>query len=433
MSFFALGVNHQTASVELRERVAFNPERLNQLLSQQSHHHELHDMVVVSTCNRTEIYAMADHADILLNWLAESNQIEVKQLSNHVYCYENTEAVSHLMRVSSGLDSLMLGEPQILGQVKTALSCAKDVGVVSQQLNQIFEYAFYAAKRVRSETAVGSHAVSMGYAVAQLALQVFSEASTLTVMVVAAGEMNSLVAKHLAEMGVAKILICNRGRERAEKLAQEIAHRVSVEIIPFEQLAQNLHRADVISSCTGSLHQVIAFSDVKAALKKRRYEQMLMVDLAVPRDIDSKIESLDGVYLYGVDDLQSVIDENLAQRRQAAVEAEVMVNQLVSKLVIQQKVDAAADLICHYRDQAEMLEQQELKHALESLKSDADPEQVLQAFAHRLTQKLLHPTSILLRQAAQHEDPSHMEWLRESLPEILENRRKSKLDQENGK
>lgn len=426
MSFFALGVNHQTASVELREKVAFNPERLNQLLTQQMHHHTLNDMVVVSTCNRTEIYAMAETSDILLDWLAQSNKIDVKQLSNHVYCYENTEAVSHLMRVSSGLDSLMLGEPQILGQVKTALSISKDVGVISQQLNQIFEYAFYAAKRVRTETAVGSHAVSMGYAVAQLASQVFEDTTALTVMVVAAGEMNSLVAKHLAEMGVAKILICNRGHERAEKLAQEIAHRVEVEIIPFDQLAANLHRADVISSCTGSLHQVIAYNDVKKALKQRRYKQMLLVDLAVPRDIDSKIESLDGVYLYGVDDLQSVIDENLAQRRQAAVEAEVMVNQLVSKLVMQQKVNAAADVIRDYREQGQVLQQQELDDALARIQANEDIEQVLQDFAHRLTQKLLHPTSILLRQAAQDDNPTQMEWLRETLPEIIQKRRKPK-------
>jgi glutamyl-tRNA reductase len=265
MSFFALGVNHQTASVELREQIAFNPERLKDLLTEQSHCQNLNDMVVVSTCNRTEVYAMAENADMVLNWLAQTNGIDVKQLSNHVYRYENTDAVSHLMRVASGLDSLMLGEPQILGQVKSALSIAKNAEIVSQNLNQIFEYAFYAAKRVRSETAVGSHAVSMGYAVAQLALQVFSQPEKLTVMVVAAGEMNSLVAKHLAEMGVAKILICNRSRERAEKLAQEIAHRVEVEIIPFDELATQLYRADVISSCTGSLHQVIAYTDVKAA------------------------------------------------------------------------------------------------------------------------------------------------------------------------
>ena len=426
MSFFALGVNHQTASVELREQVAFNPEKLKELLLEQSHDQTLNDMVVVSTCNRTEVYAMAENADMVLEWLAEKNGIDVNQLSHHVYRHENADAVTHLMRVASGLDSLMLGEPQIMGQVKSALNISKESSVVSPNLNRIFEYAFYAAKRVRSETAVGSHAVSMGYAVAQLALQVFSQPEKLTVMVVAAGEMNSLVAKHLAEMGVAKILICNRGRERAELLASEISHRVQVEIIPFDQLSENLHRADVISSCTGSLHQVIAYDDVKKALKQRRYKQMLMVDLAVPRDIEPKVEQLDGVYLYGVDDLQSVIDENLAQRRQAAVEAEVMVNQLATQLIVQQKVNQAGPVIKSYRDQGEQNKEQELKLALERLQSGEDAELVMQEFAHRLTQKLLHPTSLLLREVAKSEDPSNFEGLKESLDDIFQKQRKAK-------
>ncbi|MHC0017700.1 glutamyl-tRNA reductase [Acinetobacter pittii] len=426
MSFFALGVNHQTASVELREQIAFNAERLSRLLAEQRHHQNLKDLVVVSTCNRTEVYAMAENAESLLKWLADANNIDVKQLIHHVYRYENTQAITHLMRVASGLDSLMLGEPQILGQVKSALALSKEAQTVSPELNSVFEYAFYAAKRVRSETAVGSHAVSMGYAVAQLALQVFSKPEKLTVMVVAAGEMNSLVAKHLAEMGVAKIIICNRSRERADQLAQEIAHQVEVEIIEFSALAENLYRADVVSSCTGSLYQVIAYSDVKAALKKRRYQQMLMVDLAVPRDIDPKVEALDGVYLYGVDDLQSVIDENLAQRRQAAVEAEVMVNQLATQLITHQKVKEAGSTIHAYRQHSEEISQQELTYALEALHHGENAEQVLQQFAHRLTQKLIHPTSILLREAAKAENPDYFEWLQQHLQDVFEHERKPK-------
>ena len=426
MSFFALGVNHQTASVELREQIAFNAERLSRLLAEQRHHQNLKDLVVVSTCNRTEVYAMAENAESLLKWLADANNIDVKQLIHHVYRYENTQAITHLMRVASGLDSLMLGEPQILGQVKSALALSKEAQTVSPELNSVFEYAFYAAKRVRSETAVGSHAVSMGYAVAQLALQVFSKPEKLTVMVVAAGEMNSLVAKHLAEMGVAKIIICNRSRERADQLAQEIAHQVEVEIIEFSALAENLYRADVVSSCTGSLYQVIAYSDVKAALKKRRYQQMLMVDLAVPRDIDPKVEALDGVYLYGVDDLQSVIDENLAQRRQAALEAEVMVNQLATQLITHQKVKEAGSTIHAYRQHSEEISQQELTHALEALHHGENAEQVLQHFAHRLTQKLMHPTSILLREAAKAENPDYFEWLQQHLQDVFEHERKPK-------
>ena len=426
MSFFALGVNHQTASVELREQIAFNAERLAGLLLEQRQHASLNDMVVVSTCNRTEVYAMTEDADCLLNWLAEVNNIDPQQLRRHIYHYENAQAITHLMRVASGLDSLMLGEPQILGQVKSALALSKEVETVSPELNRIFEYAFYAAKRVRSETSVGSHAVSMGYAVAQLALQVFSRPEKLTVMMVAAGEMNSLVAKHLAEMGVAKILICNRGRERAELLAQELNAQVDVEIIPFAELAHHLYRADVISSCTGSLYQVIGFNDVKAALKQRRYQQMLMIDLAVPRDIDSKVEALDNVYLYGVDDLQTVIDENLAQRRQAAVEAEVMVNQLATQLMTQQKVKEAGSSIQSYRQHSDEVRQQELDHALAQLQHGQDAEQVLHALAHRLTQKLIHPTSMLLREAAKAENPEYLEWLQQQLQQVYRQGRKSK-------
>ncbi|EOR10493.1 MULTISPECIES: glutamyl-tRNA reductase [Acinetobacter] len=426
MSFFALGVNHQTASVALREQIAFNAEKLSVLLAQQSHNTELNDLVVVSTCNRTEVYAISENADMVLNWLAQANDLDVKQLVNHVYRYEDAQAVTHLMRVASGLDSLMLGEPQILGQVKSALSLAKDAHTVSGNLNRIFEYAFYAAKRVRSETAVGSHAVSMGYAVAQLALQVFSQPEKMTVLIVAAGEMNSLVAKHLAEMGVGKVLICNRTRERAELLAQEIAHQVEVEILEFADLAENLHRADVISSCTGSLHQVISYQDVKRALKKRRYQQMLLVDLAVPRDIEPKVESLDGVYLYGVDDLQSVIDENLAQRRQAAVEAEVMVNQLAIELITHERVNEAGETIHQYRQHGHELQQEELQLALSRLAKGENAAQIMQDFAHRLTQKLLHPTSIVLRDAAKAEDPAYFEQLQQSLANVAAHRRKAK-------
>ena len=266
----------------------------------------------------------------------------------------------------------------------------------------------------------------MGYAVAQLALQVFSRPEQLTVMVVAAGEMNSLVAKHLAEMGVGKIIICNRTRARAENLAQEIAHRADVEIIDFDQLAANLHRADVISSCTGSLHQVIHYPDVKAALKKRRYQQMLLVDLAVPmRDIDPKVEKLDGVYLYGVDDLQSVIDENPAQRRQAAVEAEVMVNQLATELITQQKVSEAGSTIHTYRDYGESLRQEELATAMQRIAKGENAETVLAEFSHRLTKNFCIPPQSCCVKLPKLKI-RYFEMLQNSLQDVVQHRRKVK-------
>lgn len=426
MSFLALGVNHHTASVELREQVAFNAERLCALFAELKPHPDLQDMVVVSTCNRTEVYALTEQPDEILRWVANANSIDERILLKHVYRYEDVHAMTHLMRVASGLDSLMLGEPQILGQIKNALALAKDSGVVSSHLNRLFEYAFFAAKKVRSETAVGEHAVSMGYAVAQLATEVFSHVSALTVMIVAAGEMNTLVAKHLAEMGVGKVLICNRTRSRAEILADELRAKVAVEVIEFEELDANLHRADVVSSCTGSLHQVISYNAVKQALKQRKYSPMLVVDLAVPRDVDAKVDDLEGVYLYGIDDLQAVIDENLSQRRQAALEAEVLVAQLSAQFVAHTKVQQAGESIQHYRDVAEQQRQVELKLATEQLKRGADPEHVMQVMSYRLTNKMLHIPSRLFREAAKADDPSHYEWLNETVHEITQGQRRVK-------
>lgn len=423
MNFVAIGVNHHTASVQMREKIAFNAERLRALFAQNQNQPNLNDLVVVSTCNRTEVYAMTEQPDQVLNWLAQSNGFEVKTLLQHVYRYEDVQAMTHLMRVAGGLDSLMLGEPQILGQVKSALQLAKDNDVVSTNLNRLFEFAFYAAKRVRTETAVGEHAISMGYAVAQLASQVFSHVSELTVMIVAAGEMNSLVAKHLAEMGVAKIIVCNRTRQRAENLAQELGARVAVEVVDFDQLAMQLHRADVVSSCTGSLHQVIHYDDVKKVLKQRKYQPMLLVDLAVPRDIDDKVNKLDGIYLYGVDDLQSVIDENMVQRRQAALDAEVMISQLASQFVINEKIHQAGREIHHYREVAEQQRQAELEFALEQLKQGAEPEALLEAMSYRLTNKMLHIPSKLFREAAKSEDPTHFEWLNQTVLDIEQHAR----------
>ena len=426
MSFLALGVNHHTASVELREQVAFNAERLMTLFTNMKQSPALQDMVVVSTCNRTEVYALTEQPEDVLRWVAQSNEIDENTLLKHVYQYEDIDAMTHLMRVASGLDSLMLGEPQILGQIKNALSLAKDSSMVSSQLNRLFDYAFYAAKKVRSETAVGEHAVSMGYAVAQLATEVFSHVSQLTVMIVAAGEMNTLVAKHLAEMGVGKMIICNRTRLRAENLAQELSAKVPVEVIDFEDLDQHLHRADVVSSCTGSLHQVISYQAVKHALKQRKYASMLLVDLAIPRDIEAKVDDLDGVYLYGIDDLQSVIDENLSQRRQAALEAEVLVSQLAAQFVSQAKVQQAGESIAQYRQHAEQQRQAELHYAQEQLKRGADPSYVMDLMSYRLTNKLLHIPSKLLREAAKNEDAGHYQWLTESVTEMMDGQRQPK-------
>lgn len=415
MGFFALGVNHTTASVDLREKVAFSPERLATALHDACAVCHLNDLVILSTCNRTEIYAMTQQPDLLLDWLAQSNGLQRTDLLQHVYQFDNESAITHLIRVASGLDSMVLGEPQIFGQVKHALQLARQAGTVGNPLSRLFEHAFYAAKKVRSETAVGEQAISMGYAVVQLAQQVFSSLNQTTALIVAAGEMNTLVARHLVEQDVGRILICNRSVERAVQLADELMARVPVEIIPFDQLADALPRADIVSSCTGSLHQIIQASDVKQALKKRRFKPMLMVDLAVPRDIDQAVSRLNDVYLYDVDHLQTVIEGNLAQRRQAALEAEVMVSQLSAQFIRQQRSEQATPHIVAYRRHIEQLKATELDKAKQLLLQGQDAGQVLERLANALTAKLAHAPSQLVRQAAMHENPEILEWSMKAL------------------
>ena len=420
MSLIALSVNHHSADVKLREQVAFNPERAGAWL-QQLYQQGLRDIVLLSTCNRTEIYADAtdeQQEHQLIDLFAATCHLNSHQLRPHLYRHHNQSAITHLIRVASGLDSQVLGEPQILGQIKQAVHIADDQQMLSARMKQYFDFAFFSAKKVRTETAVGEHAVSLGYAVSQLATQVFADMSQLNALIVATGEMNSLVAKHLAERGIGSLTLCNRTRERAEQLAADLPQSTKITIIDFEQLDSALTHADIVSSCTASLHQIIGYDAVKTALKQRRYQPMLLVDLAVPRDIAPEVDRLDGVYLYGIDDLQRVIDDNLSHRRQAAAVAEAMVAELASQFVTQQKIQQAGSSIEHYRQHADHFRHQEMQHALQQLKQGLDAEQVLEQLSKRLTNKLLHVPSRLLREAATADDPSHYQWLQQTIHDI---------------
>lgn len=420
MSLIALSVNHHSADVKLREQVAFNPERAGAWLHQ-LYQQGLRDIVLLSTCNRTEIYAHTtdiQKENQIIALFADTCHVDHHQLRSHLYRHHDQSAITHLIRVASGLDSQVLGEPQILGQIKQALHIAEDQQMLSARFKQYFDFAFFGAKKVRTETAVGEHAVSLGYAVSQLATQVFADMSRLNALIVATGEMNSLVAKHLAERGIGRLTLCNRTRERAAQLAADLPQSIQVTIIDFDQLDSALAQADIVSSCTASLHQIIGYDAVKTALMQRRYQPMLMVDLAVPRDIAPEIDSLDGVYLYGIDDLQRVIDDNLSHRREAAAIAETMVAELVKQFAMQQKIQQAGSSIEHYRQHADHFRHQEMQHALQQLKQGLDAEQVLEQLSKRLTNKLLHVPSRLLREAATADDPSHYHWLQQTIQDI---------------
>ena len=415
MGFFALGINHTTAPLALREQVAFVPERLGDALRHAQAMGLTNDLVIVSTCNRTELYSITDSPEDLAEWLAQTHGLSIETLSDHLYRHGEEDALIHLMRVASGIDSMVLGEPQILGQVKSALQYARDAGTVTSKLTRIFEHVFSAAKKVRTETAIGAQAVSLGFAVLQLARQMFSDLGEIKVLLVAAGEMNTLVGRHLAEHGVKKILICNRSLERANRLAKELQSHVTVEVIPFDQLESALQRADLVSSSTGSLHPVITRDMVRRALKTRRHRPMLMIDLAVPRDIESFVTTLDDVYLYTVDDLQGVIEGNLAHRRQAAVEAEVMVSQLAAQYVQNNRAQQAGPVIAHYRQEMDQIRQQEVVRAKHLLEQGVAVDDVLERLSQAVMAKLLHRPSQLIREAAIDADSERLEWITKGL------------------
>ncbi len=415
MTLLALGINHKTAPVALRERVAFGPDILDNALDSLLAQPSVHSGVVLSTCNRTELYLSVDEQqDIqqqLVNWLCDYHQLDQQDVQNSLYWYEHNAAVSHLMRVASGLDSLVLGEPQILGQVKKAYAESQRGHVINGELERMFQKTFSVAKRVRTETEIGSSAVSVAFAACTLARQIFESLKKVTVLLVGAGETIELVARHLREHNVERLMITNRTRERAERLAEE----VNAEVIDFGQLPEKIASADIIISSTASPLPVIGKGMVESALKQRRNQPMLIVDIAVPRDVEPEVGKLGSAYLYTVDDLQSIIQHNIAQRKAAAVEAETIVVQESSEFMAWLRAQNAVDLIRDYRHQAEDIREELMQRALAALAQGHDPQKVLQEMAHKLTNRLIHSPTKSLQQAARQGDAERLQILRDSL------------------
>jgi len=325
MTLLALGINHKTAPISLRERVTFSPETLDQALESLLAQPMVQGGVVLSTCNRTELYLSVEQQDDLherlVRWLCDYHQLDEAEVRNSLYWHHDNDAVSHLMRVASGLDSLVLGEPQILGQVKKAFSDSQRGHTQSSELERMFQKSFSVAKRVRTETEIGASAVSVAFAACTLARQIFESLSKVTVLLVGAGETIELAARHLREHNVSKMIIANRTRERAQRLADE----VGADVIELSEIDKRLKEADIIISSTASPLPIIGKGMVERALKARRNQPMLLVDIAVPRDVEPEVGKLANAYLYSVDDLQSIISHNLAQRKAAAVQAETIV------------------------------------------------------------------------------------------------------------
>ncbi|ACX88177.1 glutamyl-tRNA reductase [Pectobacterium parmentieri] len=415
MTLLALGINHKTAPVSLRERVVFSQDKLGVALDSLLQQPLVQGGVVLSTCNRTELYLSVDEQENqreqLIRWLCEYHQLRPEEVNDSLYWHQGNAAVSHLMRVASGLDSLVLGEPQILGQVKKAFAESQRGHSLSSELERLFQKSFTVAKRVRTETDIGASAVSVAFAACTLARQIFESLSDVTVLLVGAGETIELVARYLREHNVQKMLIANRTRERAQVLATE----VGAEVITLAELDEQLVHADIVISSTASTLPIIGKGMMERTLKARRNQPMLMVDIAVPRDIEPEVGKLPNVYLYSVDDLHAIIQHNLAQRKAAAVQAESIVQQESSDFMAWLRAQSAVETIRDYRAQADELRAEMTAKALAAIQQGNDVEAVIQELTHRLTNRLIHAPTKSLQQAARDGDQNRLQILRDSL------------------
>ncbi|UTW44198.1 glutamyl-tRNA reductase [bacterium SCSIO 12696] len=406
MKFLALGINHRTASLDVRERVAFAPERMVAALQQARDVADLDEVVIISTCNRTEVYSSGQgEASRLLNWFADYHSLTQQQLTSCHYLFSGSDMARHMMRVACGLDSMVLGEPQILGQVKSAFAVAQEAGTVGGSLNQAFQQVFSVAKKVRTETAIGENPVSVAYAAVNLGQQIFSDLSREHALLIGAGETIELVARHLLEKGVGGITVANRTLERAQGLAQQFG----AEAILLSDIPDHLHRADIVISSTASQLPILGKGAVESALKKRKHRPMFMVDIAVPRDIEPQVGQLSDVYLYTVDDLREVIDENIRSRESAALKAEKIIEQGVEQWQRQLRGLDAVEAIRALRSSTEQLRDDELEKAIKGLQRGDDPEVLLQQLARNLTNKFLHRPTTGLKQAGEEGRQEHIQ------------------------
>ncbi|MDM7861191.1 glutamyl-tRNA reductase [Alteromonas sp. ASW11-36] len=406
MTLIALGINHKTAPVALREKVAFNPDSLVAALRSLKERRQAKEAVIVSTCNRTEIYALQDGEDLegqakaLQQWLAEFHALSDTALAEHSYTYFDDNAVQHMMRVASGLDSLILGEPQILGQVKQAFNDAKHNGVVGNGLERLFQYTFKVAKKVRTETDIGNSAVSVAYASVQLAKHIFASLHKQTVLLVGAGETIELVARHLQEQGVKQLLVANRTLAKAESLAGEL----SAQAITLAQIPSHLADADIVISSTASQLPLIGKGMVEQALKARKNRPMFLVDLAVPRDIEAEVSELDNAYLYTVDDLQHIVEQNIATRQSAAEAAEQMIIEQSKAYEAWLQSRESINLVRNYRERSQSQAEQLLVLAQQQLDDGKPASEVLQEMTHKLSQYLMHAPTKALNVAIERND-----------------------------
>ncbi|MFN3236668.1 MAG: glutamyl-tRNA reductase [Pseudomonadales bacterium] len=397
MELIIVGVNHQTAPVALREKIAFTPEQLGPALQDLASQQSIDEVSILSTCNRTEIYAITepDQAEFLAHWLAEYHQEPQQLLDASIYRHQGDAALAHLMRVAIGLDSMILGEPQILGQLKDSFNTAATYKVMGQQLHRISQNTYRVAKSVRTETAIGESTVSAASTAVDLANQLFADLKTCRALLVGAGETIEIVARHLQAAGVQQLVIANRTIQNALALANEVGGVATI----LNDLPNQLLDADIVITSTASDLPIIGKGMAERALKARRHRPIFMVDLAVPRDIEPEVNELRDVYLYSIDDLQQIIADNLSTRAEAATAAEAMIQTAVVEFSREDKSREITDILVKFRQKHESIKQAELAKALKRLEKGEDPVDVLTGLANQLTNKIIHNPSVQMKQA----------------------------------
>lgn len=405
MHLVTYGINHTTAPVAVREKLSFDADKLPLALASLMLNDSVIEAVIVSTCNRTEIYCHLDedYDNSVLLWLHNFQQQDATALQSYLYHYEGADAVRHLFRVASGLDSLVLGEPQILGQLKTAYTQALNAKALGKSLGRLFQHAFAVAKQVRTDTAIGNSPVSVAFAAVSLAKQIFSNLAESTALLIGAGETIELVARHLFDNGIKRLIIANRTVERAHMLATSVnGYAISLSEIPA-----HLAEADIVISSTASQLPILGKGTVESALKQRKRRPIFMVDIAVPRDIEAEVGQLEDIYLYTVDDLHDIIEENLQSRRDAAKQAEEIIDTQADHFAGWMRSQDAVPVIRAIRDQGQMLSTQAVDKALRQLEQGISAEIVMTELARTLTNKLLHEPSRQLRQSAFESDENN--------------------------
>jgi glutamyl-tRNA reductase len=392
VTLFALGLSHTTAPLPVRERVVFHVEKLYDALGELMRGRSIAEAAILSTCNRTELYLSAGEPRAAAEWLAEYHRLQPGEITPYLYTLPGDQAVRHTFRVAAGLDSMVLGEPQILGQMKDAVRTAESAGTLGTVLHKLFQKSFAVAKEVRSTTQVGANSVSMAAAAVKLAARIFPGLKDQKVLFIGAGEMIELCATHFAAQAPARLAVANRTLERAHALA----HRFNGQALELRALPELLQEFDIVVSCTASSLPILGKGLVERALRARKHRPMFMVDLAVPRDIEAEVAELDDVFLYTVDDLHSIVQGNLDSRRSSLEQAEAIIETQVGQFMHWMAARASVPLIRSLREQGEAARRHELERALRLLQKGDDPRQVLEALSQGLTNKLLHgPTQAL--------------------------------------